>query len=152
MESVGIAEGAIRVVSGNSMSLTAANFTQQWQLPSFRMFSVDGGHSLDTTLHDLMVATCVLRDGGIVILDDVSHPDWIGVTEALVHFSHAQSRLVPFLMGFNKVWFTTASHVELYLDFVRKSSVFNCSTAKHPSRRSVAGHIMCFSVSSIRGD
>eukprot|EP00878_Enallax_costatus_P041637 GHUV01048466.1.p1 GENE.GHUV01048466.1~~GHUV01048466.1.p1 ORF type:complete len:179 (+),score=33.36 GHUV01048466.1:196-732(+) len=58
LEACGIPENSIRLAGGNSMHLTASNFTQ-WGLPAFRLLSVDGGHSLEITLHDLMVASCV---------------------------------------------------------------------------------------------
>jgi hypothetical protein len=40
------------------------------------MLSVDGGHSMDTTMHDLMLAACLMVDGGIAILDDYGNPAW----------------------------------------------------------------------------
>jgi len=53
-------------------------------LPAFRMLSVDGGHTMEVTLHDLMLANCLVRDDGLVVLDDFLSPTWVGVTEALV--------------------------------------------------------------------
>lgn len=84
------------------MLLSARNFTSKG-LPAFRLISVDGGHTLEVTLHDLMVASCLVRDGGLVVLDDFPNSVWLGVAEALMHFAHAQDRLVPFMHGYNKV-------------------------------------------------
>ena len=46
------------------------------------MLSVDSGHSLETTLHDVNMAACTVRDGGIVIVDDWFNQEWTGVQEA----------------------------------------------------------------------
>ncbi len=61
--------------AGNSMSLTAASVAAK-RLSKWRMLSVDGGHSYEVMLHDLMLASCTVVDGGIVILDDVTNPTW----------------------------------------------------------------------------
>jgi hypothetical protein len=71
----GAAAADVMLLAANSMTLTAANFSALG-LPAFRMISVDGGHSLEITLHDLMLAACLVVDGGIVILDDYPNSSW----------------------------------------------------------------------------
>eukprot|EP00775_Hariotina_reticulata_P008762 gene8762-8941_t len=143
LEISGIPENSITLMGGNSMQLSAQNFTSRG-FPAFRLISVDGGHTFEITLHDLMVASCLVRDGGLVVLDDFPNPTWIGVAEALMHFGNAQDRLIPFLHGYNKVWFATASHVQIYRDLVASSpKIFSC-TDHHESRRTVAGHVLCY--------
>ncbi|KAF8059198.1 SYP22 [Scenedesmus sp. PABB004] len=117
LEAAGIPERSLTLLGGNSLTLRAANFTARG-LPAFRLVSVDGGHTLEITLHDMMLASCLVRDGGLVVLDDFPNPVWVGVAEALMHFTHAQDRLVPFMHGYNKVWFATRSHVAAYADFI----------------------------------
>lgn len=143
LETCGIPENSITLAAGNSMHLSASNFTSRgW--PAFRLLSVDGGHTLEVTLHDLMVASCLVRDGGLVVVDDFPNPTWIGVAEAMMHFSHAQDRLVPFLHGYNKVWFATKSHVQQYKEFVASDpDVFICRQM-HESRSAIAGHVLCY--------
>eukprot|EP00878_Enallax_costatus_P034461 GHUV01038210.1.p1 GENE.GHUV01038210.1~~GHUV01038210.1.p1 ORF type:complete len:169 (+),score=12.95 GHUV01038210.1:222-728(+) len=143
LEACGIPKHSIRLAGGNSLHLTASNFTH-WGLPAFRLLSVDGGHTLETTLHDLMIASCIVRDGGLVVLDDFPHPTWIGVGEAVMHFANAQGRLVPFMHGYNKVWFATRSHMQQWREFIaQEPSIFTCKGV-HKSRRTVAGHALCF--------
>lgn len=186
MEACGVPEASVTLMAGNSLMLHADNFSAAG-LPLFRMLSVDGSHTLQITLHDLMLASCLVRDGGLVVLDDFPNPTWIGVTEALAHFTNAQDRLVPFMhgarcvhgsgallyrrglgtvkarhrlsmpppalptfsmhcyAGYNKVWFTTASHVQLYSDFVAADSATFACTRLHESRRALAGHVVCYS-------
>jgi hypothetical protein len=140
---VGIDESQVRRIAANSMHLKANNISAHG-LPSFRMISVDGGHSVENTLHDMMLATCLLLDGGIMIVDDVTNPAWLGVQEAMFHFIFANKRMVPLLMGHNKAYFTTVSHVEQYRRFLRDNpTIFACMYA-HVSRRPMAGHELCF--------
>ncbi len=84
------------------MHSSAHNFSVMGA-PTFRMFSVDGGHSLETTLHDFNIAACTLRQGGIIIVDDWLNPEWTGPTEAAIFIAHAYSDLVPFLHASNKI-------------------------------------------------
>jgi hypothetical protein len=143
LKNVGIAESQVQRIAANSMHLTAGNLSAHG-LPSFRMFSVDGGHSLETTLHDMNLASCLLRDGGIMVLDDVSNPAWQGVGEAMFHFAFANKRMVPLLLGYNKAYFTTASHVEQYRKFIRGNpATFPCQPI-HSSRAVMAGQGFCF--------
>jgi hypothetical protein len=65
----GISDTAVTLVKANSMGLSAAAL-HGLGVPKFRLLSVDGGHTLEVTLHDLQVASCALLDGGIAILDD----------------------------------------------------------------------------------
>lgn len=81
---------------------------------------------------------------GLVILDDFPMSTWMGVAEALAHFTNAQDRLVPFLTGWNKVWLTTASHVDAYEDYVRsKPDVFACRNL-HASKLAMGGRVTCY--------
>lgn len=127
------------LMPGNSLRLSARNFSAVGA-PAFRMFSVDGGHSLETVLHDFNVAACGLRQGGIIILDDWLNGPWIGATEAIVFIANAYADLVPFMHGFNKIWFTTRSHAQRYRAHADKH--FSCLQF-HPSRAALGGFEMC---------
>jgi hypothetical protein len=143
LEQSGLPVSSINFMDGDSMQVTANNFSLRGT-PAFRMLSVDGGHTLEVTLHDLMLASCVIQDGGLVILDDFPHPGWLGVGEALMHWVHAQDRLVPFMYGADKVWLTTPSHMQVYkAHLATNPSVFPCSHA-HVSRYTIGGYHMCW--------
>jgi predicted O-methyltransferase YrrM len=47
----------------------------------FRFAHIDGGHERDEVLHDLRLCASHMLPGGIIALDDYSHPDYLGVTE-----------------------------------------------------------------------
>jgi len=54
---------------GNSMDLTGADLVRLAEGP-LRFVSVDGGHTAETTAHDLAVADAALAEGGVIVLDD----------------------------------------------------------------------------------
>ena len=73
---------------------------------TFRLFSVDGCHTAEHTFSDLLTAQDCLSPGGVIILDDVFHPHWPGVTEAVSLFIGRQpARVKPFLYCCHKLFF-----------------------------------------------
>ncbi|CAL1240866.1 class I SAM-dependent methyltransferase [Candidatus Methylocalor cossyra] len=91
-----------------------------------RLFSIDGGHLASIVRHDLNTAAESLGDGGVVILDDYFNPEFPGVSEGTNRFFFTDNgrvgkALVPFLIGMNKLYLTTAGRAEAFLDhFCRK--------------------------------
>merc|ERR1712216_382236 len=110
------------------------------------MGSVDGSHTEAATLADLKTASGALVHGGIVVLDDYFAETFPGVADGTHRFFYQhqgqptslnkeggkaeragdtsavdeeqQGLLVPFLVGFNKVYFTHAGFAERYQDAV----------------------------------
>ena len=67
----------VRVLSCDSTSLTPDELLAAACAP-FRLLSVDGSHTEEAVIADLALASAVLADGGVVILDDAVNPDWPG--------------------------------------------------------------------------
>ncbi len=70
----------------------------------FRLFSVDGCHTLEHTLADLRTAQDCLAPGGVIIVDDYMHPHWPGVTEAVSRFCGGVPQVAPFLFACHKLF------------------------------------------------
>jgi len=87
----------------------------------FRLFSIDGGHTHETTLNDLRLVTKDLLPGGIVVVDDWLRHEWAGVTSAMIEFLVHEKKLMPFLDFGNKLWLTTPQHQHVYCDAVKAS-------------------------------
>lgn len=142
---LGIDSEAVRYVKGDSTKLSIKDF-QKRGFPAFRLMSVDGGHTLEATMHDLMLATCSLADGGIIVLDDINSLGWFGVIQGVVQFLSEQVAVAPFLYGNSKMYLTTTSHYSSYLDFVlARNDTFRCQTDLHVSRVSSGRYRMCLS-------
>src|SRR5262245_62858555 len=60
---------------GNSLELGGADLERLAAGP-LRFTSADGGHTADTTAHDLGTAEASLADGGIIVVDDVFNERW----------------------------------------------------------------------------
>lgn len=134
----------IALFKGNSMLLQASNFLER-NLPTFRFLSVDGGHTLELTLHDLQLASCLVMDGGIVVLDDFANTHWMGVFQAAIIISTAQGRLAPFMWTHNKLYFTTPSHHSAYLTLAlaHMPACLQKKKEYHISRRSMGQWEIC---------
>jgi len=117
-DKVSIRRDRIAIIKEASTNVTTANFTK---VGPVRFFSVDGGHTAKTTFHDLVLASCVLVEGGIIALDDVAFPDtWSqGVVEGLFRFLSYSKRLVPFLASGEKLYLTTSKeYAQIYTDYL----------------------------------
>jgi hypothetical protein len=96
---------------------------------TFRLFSIDGGHTVVHVLNDLRLAEQIMVPGGVVIVDDYMHPKWPGVTEGLhIYCADRASRLVPFAYGNRKMYLTTFDKKEFLSSFnhivVRTKNVY----------------------------
>jgi len=106
----------------------------------FRLFSIDGGHTVVHVLNDLRLVERVMVPGGVVIVDDFMHPKWPGVTEGLhIYCTDRASRLVPFAYGNNKMYLTTFEHGEAF-----RAALVDCSAdiVKAAARVSLYGRRM----------
>ena len=152
---LGMKQDELTLLAGDSMGLSGRDFNAKG-LPRFRLLSVDGGHSLETTLHDMTLAACLLRDGGIMVVDDVvMHPEgkegaerypWTGVPSAVFPWILSQDRWAPFLWGHDKLYLTTVSHHKELLQLVVQFPGVKCAHTlqdMHPSRHAIGRHLLC---------
>jgi hypothetical protein len=84
-----------------------------------RLFSVDGGHTDAIVFSDMTLAEATIAAGGIVIADDVFNQDWPGVSTGTLRYMESGGKLVPFAIGFNKVFFSNSEYSEIYRDVLR---------------------------------
>ena len=62
-----------------------------------RLFSVDGGHTPEHTINDLLLAISVSHSYGVIFVDDYYNPHWPGVHIGLTRlFSSTFPKFVPF--------------------------------------------------------
>lgn len=112
----------VNIIKGDSLSsATQAVLSASIPEGSLRYFSVDGGHTKIHALNDLKLAEKYIADGGVVILDDILHPHWLGVMDGLVQYLSDHPTLVPFAIGHNKMFLCKYSYHQRYLDTAQKS-------------------------------
>ena len=103
----------VAVHQGDSTKLEPAKL-RELAGGDIRFFSVDGGHTDEIVYSDMKLAEATLAGGGIVIADDVFNEYWPGVATGTLRYLNDGAKLVPFLIGFNKVFFTHAEYSEFY--------------------------------------
>lgn len=85
-----------------------------------RLFSVDGGHTAAITAHDLKLAESCLVDQGVVVLDDIFNPAWLGVITGLRNYlDEADGALIPFATSANKLYLARPDAVSTYIPHLR---------------------------------
>jgi tetratricopeptide (TPR) repeat protein len=112
----------VQIIKGDSTSSkTQAELAETIPEGSIRFFSIDGGHTKIHTLNDLKIAEKYVADAGVVILDDILHPHWLGVMDGLVQYLSDFPTLVPFAVGHNKMFLCKFSYHQKYLEIAQKS-------------------------------
>ena len=80
-----------------------------------RIIHIDGCHLFEDAAKDLQLAASALHSQGAIVVDDAFHPDWPGVTEAVIHFlSRHSEEFAPLLIAFNKIVIVPVSAINLY--------------------------------------
>ncbi|CAM4868011.1 unnamed protein product [Rotaria socialis] len=86
----------VNIYEGSSLDLNSdfsKNLEAQrwWQTTIKRdrgcqLVSIDGGHTTLTTYSDMCVISNSLVDGGVVMVDDIDNPGWLGVRDGVSKF------------------------------------------------------------------
>jgi hypothetical protein len=95
----------IKIHAINSLNLTVAKIIAECE-SRVRLFSVDGGHTADTTYNDLNIAVGSLCEGGVILVDDFFNADWPGVAEGACRYLQGhEGHLCPVAIVGNKfIW------------------------------------------------
>lgn len=109
----------VTVIRGDSTRLRHRDLSG-FQADPPKVISIDGGHTVEHTLSDLMFAEAIVHDKGAVILDDILHPYWIGVFEGAVTYLQRKPVLWPVFIGFNKLILAPMSVHGHYLEQFRQ--------------------------------
>jgi hypothetical protein len=102
-----------------STELTAAEIGDP-----YRVFHVDGGHSAEEALFDIILGTDVLAGQGAIIVDDPFRIEWPGVTEAILRFLNERPDIVPLALGFNKMVLVRREAHAPYTDAIASGAVW----------------------------
>src|SRR6266487_1073513 len=88
------ASANVDIIKASSLELDAVGFFKPGR--RFRMFSIDGSHTPEVTCNDLQVAEQTVVEQGIVALDDLLNPQWLGVVTGLFSYWAGGGSLVPY--------------------------------------------------------
>lgn len=102
------------IIVGDSTD-PALDLERRIGLGALRFISVDGGHTVEHTLSDLHLSSRLINNQGVVILDDILNPHWLGVIEGAFRYLSTFPTLVPFAIGHNKLYLCKLSYHDRYL-------------------------------------
>lgn len=108
---------SLNILVENTLDLTPSKLEGLIGSKNARFISADGGHTADVVCHDLYLTTALIKDGGVIAMDDIFNHSLPGVTEGLFQFvlqDHNKS-LAPFAHCYNKLFLTTPDHYASYL-------------------------------------
>ncbi len=88
---------------------------------TMRIVSIDGGHSTEETYSDLVFATSVLSEHGIIIVDDIFHRDWPGVKAGVDRFLNDYNQMVPLAVFFNKLIIVYKNSLNFYAQYLESA-------------------------------
>ena len=114
----------IRVWDDSSIYLSKLLY-KTMNLPSFRMYSIDGNHFEPFVLNDLKHVSCVLREGGIIAVDDYDNAEKPGIKSALKYFMkmYGSNVIVPLVTVFPKIYLCTASWHDKYMTYIAENGI-----------------------------
>jgi hypothetical protein len=88
---------------------------------SLRFMSVDGGHTVEHTINDLKIASELISNEGIVIVDDITNHWWMSVVEGVCKYLLNYPTLIPIAIGQNKLYMCKLSWHDYYFTQINMS-------------------------------
>ncbi len=112
----------IDLLKANSIHMEARDLAYlENKYGKFRLFSIDGSHTVQHTHHDFSTSMSLIKWGGVIFVDDYYSPHWPGVHEAINrHYCQGCPKVAPFLFAYNKMIFTTCDIRERFFEESRK--------------------------------
>jgi hypothetical protein len=103
-----INKSRVKIIQQDSLQLKSSDYYDL----NFGIISIDGGHTENHTLNDLQFAQDIMDKETFVILDDILNPEWGGVVTGFAKFnSYHATKLVPFAIGYNKLFMCHLSNL-----------------------------------------
>ncbi len=91
----GIAPSRRVTVKGDSGAMSPSDLTGHACGQALRFVHIDGEHSRAALAKDLVLATACLKDGGLIVLDDMLHPGYPTLMVAVQAYLDANPDIVP---------------------------------------------------------
>lgn len=132
LKKCGIAAEQVEIVKADSTALTQSAIDEILKRTGgFSMFSVDGGHLVEHTVNDIVIAMNLTLPQGVIFVDDYYNASWPGVQEGVARLYLLQTpRFVPVAYSANKL---ILCHISYHATYLARIAEF--VKAKFPSTR-----------------
>ncbi|MDW9763532.1 hypothetical protein GOB02_29010 [Sinorhizobium meliloti] len=127
----------IDIYQGDSLDLKFRRYLSERDY-QFRIFSVDGGHTVQHAMNDIRVIEDHLIEGGVILLDDFMNPGFPGVTEAVYKYLQTDTKLCPVWSVAGKLVFVSISHADRLRGHI--VSCVHSKLGRRVRKTLVAGH------------
>ena len=93
----------------------------------YRIWHIDGYHSFEETLNDMVLGNMYMIDKGLMIIDDFLNQDWLGVNQAVNEFlrtnvdEDGNPTWAIVAYGYNKTFLVRVHHYAFYKEQFAKS-------------------------------
>jgi hypothetical protein len=119
--------GNVIIESRDSTSVDPISLLALSKSP-FKVVSVDGGHTAEHTISDILLADNVIQPQGFVLVDDILNSHWMGVIDGVTNYLKTRPRLWPLAVGYNKLVMCRMSMQPAYKLFFQQRFAFTKST------------------------
>ncbi|CAD5113441.1 unnamed protein product [Dimorphilus gyrociliatus] len=94
------------------------NMTSVSDFERFRFVNINGWNDLNLLIRSMDYSTCLLRDGGIISIDEIDAPDSSALQAVELFLSkHGTSVFTPFIHAKNRLFLTTTNYFNSYYRF-----------------------------------
>ncbi len=116
----------VTIISGDTQQLEADDLKQTITAP-LRFLHVDGGHTYDECMHDLLTFQSLLGEGAVIAVDDYFDREYPGVSSAVNAYCRSPEgrSYRPFMMGQNKIYLCQDSMAARYQRGLIERDAFN---------------------------
>jgi hypothetical protein len=115
------------IKAGDSISISPDSLLKLSGCP-FKLISIDGGHTAEHTISDILLADKVLDPFGFIFVDDILNSHWLGVVDGVTAYLRTNPRLWPLTVGYNKMIMCRMSVHNIYRAFFQEKFNFTKST------------------------
>ncbi|WP_341898677.1 class I SAM-dependent methyltransferase [Ferrovibrio terrae] len=114
---------AIHILQRSSLNVAPADLLQA--CGPVRIASIDGGHTEECVVNDLLLVQAVLAPRGVVILDDNFNEFWPDVSSGVARYLFDPAATMrPFAITPNKTYFAATGDVGFYRRLLRSRNAY----------------------------
>jgi hypothetical protein len=120
LQACGVPRESVEILRSDSLALSEDELRNiEQKSGQFSLFSVDGCHMVEHTIHDTRLAMRLTASEGIIMVDDYQNPSWPGVQEGVAKLYFTDTpKFLPLLYTGQKLFLAHISYHATYLELI----------------------------------